>query len=219
MTRRRWILLGAALVVLVVVGGALYARAQLAPSPPDRSHPTTTLVDAAGHPPVGAKVTCTTALGDLSTDVEYHMVDHSEPVVAGGPVSMTLAMPFVQVDLPIAVDFVSGTTHLSAPEGMRITEASMDATESVDFTSAEVTVDPDGGGLTFTIAGSFPMNGTVRNVPLLHVAGTVTGAAGEEIVVVPPDQVTSRSDAGIFGTQDSTCRVVDLPTIARIPIS
>jgi hypothetical protein len=205
-------------LVVVAIVGSFGLRSCVGPGSPDRSHPTTSFAPVPGHPTVSLHVTCTSVVGDLTTTVDYRLVDVGEPVTPGSNLQIDLAMPFVQVSLPVAVRFISGTTHLPAPEGVRFIEASMVPSSNADFGSATATVDPDGRGLTYSLTGSFPMDGTTRNLPVLSIGGVVDAPAGTSLQFPPPDKVTAHTDAGIFGEQDSTCRV-ESGAIAEIPVT
>jgi hypothetical protein len=206
------------LLLAVAVVGSFGLRSCVGPGSPDRSHPTTSIAPVPGHPTVSLHVTCTSVVGDLTTTIDYRLVDVSEPITSGSSLRLDLAMPFVQVSLPVAVRFISGTTHLPAPEGFRFTEASMVPSSNADFTSTSAIVDPDGQGLTYSLIGSFPMDGTTRNLPVLSIGGVVDAPAGTTLRFPPPDEVTAHTDAGIFGKQDSTCRV-ESGAIAEIPVT
>lgn len=219
--RRRWILAGAAAVVaLVLFGGGLWLRASVAPGEADLSHPTTSVPLLEGHPPVRASVTCSTVAGDLDTTVQYRLLDYSEPVTQGSELRADLVLPFTQVRPPVAVDFVSGEIRLRAPDGLRFTGSSMVPASNIDFTTARATVDDDGRGLIIVLTGSFPMNGTPRNVPVLSITGVVEAPSGTTLSFPPPDEVIARVDAGPFGSQRSTCSGRGDPSpMAEIPVT
>ncbi len=207
------------MAALLLVGGGLWLRASVAPGQPDLTHPTTSVPLLEGHPPVRASVTCSTVAGDLDTTVEFRLLDHSEPVTQGSDLRADLVLPFMQVRPPVAVDFVSGEIRMRAPDGLRFTGASMVPATNVDFTTARATVDDDGRGLTIDLTGSFPMNGTPRNVPVLSITGVVEAPSGTTLSFPPPDEVTARVDAGPFGSQRSTCSGDDPSPIAQIPVT
>lgn len=216
--RRALASLAVLVVVLVVAGG--WAWSSLQPGGPDPDHPTTTVPALAGHPPVTASVTCDTAAGDLGTEVVFRVLDRSTPVVSGEPMRIELVLPFVQVQPPVPVSFVTGTVRLPAPEGLRLTEASMSPSSNIDFTAASAAVAPDGREVVVTLEGSFPMDGTERNVPVLALEGVVEAPPGSVLAFPPPSEVVADADAGLFGDQRSVCRgdaAVPAP-IAEVPV-
>jgi hypothetical protein len=90
---------------------------------------------------------------------------------------------------------------------------------NIDFTSARATVDDDGRGLTIILTGSFPMDGTTRNVPVLSITGLVEAPRGTVLGFAPPDEVIARVDAGPFGSQRSVCSGGDPSPMAEIRVT
>jgi hypothetical protein len=205
-----------AALVLFVVGA--WVRSSLDPGGPDPNHPTTTVAALAGHPPVAVSVTCDTAAGDLTTDVVFRLLDRTDPVTPGSTLRVELVLPFVQVRPPVPVTFVTGTVRLPVPEGLRVTDASMTPASNIDFTSAGAAVGPDGREVVIDLEGSFPMDGTPRNVPVLVLEGVVEAPSGAVLRFPQPTEVLADADAGLFGSQRSTCRSDDPAPIAEIPV-
>lgn len=218
--RRRWILAGAAAVVAwsssAVACGCAPRWRRVRPTSATR--PPRSLSWKAIHR--CASVTCSTVAGDLDTTVQYRLLDYSEPVTQGSELRADLVLPFTQVRPPVAVDFVSGEIRLRAPDGLRFTGSSTVPASNIDFTTARATVDDDGRGLIIVLTGSFPMNGTPRNVPVLSITGVVEAPSGTTLSFPPPDEVIARVDAGPFGSQRSTCSGRGDPSpMAEIPVT
>ena len=81
---------------------------------------------------------------------------------------------------------------------LRLTELDADNPAT---TSAKV----EGDSVSFTINGSFPLDGTTRAVPTLLVDATVTATTGEDIVWRTPTSIVGSASVPILGSQSSTC--------------
>ncbi len=164
-------------------------------------------------PPTTAKVgntdvytyqlVCPSPVGELSTDIQFSVTDSNEDVRPGATVTYSIDAPLAQVKAPITPTFVSSTTTYAVPAGFSVTSARMQPPSNADFPSATATVGD--GTVSFTINGSFPLDGTPRQVPTLVVEGTVTGAAGTPITWSTPTSIVGKATVPVLGEQTSTC--------------
>lgn len=149
------------------------------------------------------QLVCPSAVGDLSTSLQYTVTDSIEDVRTGETVSYSINAPLAQVKAPVTPTFVSSTTTFAVPAGFNATSATMNPTANADFTSTSTSVKD--GTVAFTINGSFPLDGSSRTVPTLVVTGTVTATNGQDIVWNTPTSVVGQASIPILGTQTSSC--------------
>jgi hypothetical protein len=146
---------------------------------------------------------CPSPIGELTTELTYTVTDDADPAPTGTTVTYRIDAPLAQVKAPITPTFEQSTVTLAVPQGFDATSASMDPASNADFTSA--TAQLSDGSVSYTLMGSFPLNGDPRQVPTLVVTGNVTAAAGSTITWMTPTAVDGKAKAGILGTQSSNC--------------
>lgn len=146
---------------------------------------------------------CPSPIGELTTTLTYTVTDDADPVHTGETVTYRIDAPLAQVKAPITPTFEESTVTLAIPQGFDATTASMDPSSNADFNSATAQI--SNGSVSYTLTGSFPLNGEPKQVPTLVVTGKVTAPAGSTITWMTPTAVDGKAKAGIFGSQTSNC--------------
>lgn len=149
------------------------------------------------------QLVCPSPVGDLSTSIEFTVTDSIENLVEGEAVTYSITAPLAQVKSPVTPTFESSTTTYAIPTGLKVTAARMDPTSNSDFPTTSTKVDAT--SVSFTINGSFPLDGSPRTVPTLVIDATVTATTGEDIVWSTPSSIVGSASIPILGSQSSTC--------------
>jgi hypothetical protein len=149
------------------------------------------------------QLVCPSAVGDLSTNLQFTVTDSIENVTSGETVTYTIQAPLAQVKAPVTPTFVNSTTTYAIPAGFQATSAVLDPTSNSDFPTTTVNI--VGQTVVSTINGSFPLDGTPRTVPALKVTGTITAQSGQDITWQTPQSVVGEASVPILGNQTSTC--------------
>lgn len=155
---------------------------------------------------------CDTLIGKVETPVTYTVTRSIEPVPAGGQITYSIVAPVAQVETPVPATFVASDVTFGIPEGLNVIEVEADPPSTPDFTSA--TAELSGDTVVLRLRGSFPLDETHREVPLLRVTGIVTAPSGSEIVWTTPRQVVGTARVDFFGEQVTTCIFEKPGTIA-----
>jgi hypothetical protein len=146
---------------------------------------------------------CPSPIGELTTALTYTVTDDVDPVHTGDTVTYRIDAPLAQVKAPITPTFEESTVTLAIPQGFDARSASMDPSSNADFNSATAQISD--GSVSYTLTGSFALNGDPRQVPTLVVTGNITAAAGSTVTWMTPTAVDGKAKAGIFGSQTSNC--------------
>lgn len=203
---------GVAVVVLAVAMGVSACVGKgdsVTPTPP-----TTAMV---GNTEVFTyQLVCPSPVGDLSTAIQFTVTDSLEELKTGETVTYTIEAPLAQVKAPVTPTFESSTTTYAIPTGFTVTSAHLDPASNSDFTSSSTNVTDT--SVSFTINGSFPINGTPRDVPLLEIEGKVTAASGEQIVWSTPTSIVGKASVPLLGSQSSTCTFPTTGTVGTTTV-
>lgn len=149
------------------------------------------------------QLVCPSPVGDLSTSIDFTVTDSIENLVEGESVTYSITAPLAQVKSPVTPTFESSTTTYAIPAGLKVTAARMDPESNSDFPTSSTKVDDT--SVSFTINGSFPLDGTPRTVPTLVIDATVTATPGQDIVWTTPTSIVGSASVPILGSQTSNC--------------
>ena len=188
----------------VVVAVSIVSLATACAGTSDSALPLTPTTTRVGNTEVYTyQLVCPSPVGDLSTSIEFTVTDSIENLVNGEAVTYSITAPLAQVSSPVTPTFESSTTTYAIPAGLTVTAARMDPTSNSDFPTASTKVDPT--SVSFTIEGSFPLDGSPRTVPTLVIDATVTATTGEDIVWETPTSIVGAASVPILGSQSSSC--------------
>jgi len=149
------------------------------------------------------QLVCPSPVGDLATSIEFTVTDSLEHVTNGEAVTYSIKAPLAQVKSPVTPTFESSTTTYAIPAGLKVTSAALDPESNSDFPTTSTKVDDT--SVSFTINGSFPIDGSPRQVPVLVIDATVTAGPGEDITWTTPTSIVGSASVPILGSQSSSC--------------
>ena len=195
-TNRRWTTIAVALAVVVTGAACAGTADSAAPLPPTTMRVGNTDVFT-------YQLVCPSPVGDLSTSIEFTVTDSVEHLANGESVTYSIKAPLAQVQSPVTPTFESSTTTYAIPAGLTVTSARLDPEANADFTSNSTKVDAT--SVSFTINGSFPLDGSPRTVPVLVIETTVTAGADQDITWETPTSIVGNASVPILGSQSSSC--------------
>jgi hypothetical protein len=149
-------------------------------------------------------LSCASPIGAITSDATFTFVASADPVKSGGAVTYTLTPPSNGAQM-LSPTFISSTSEYVVPAGLTIDSVAMQESSTADYSTLEVAL--DGGEIELTELGSFTMNSTPRPVPPFIIDAHVTAASGGTISWMPPIDIVGEANAGIFGTQTSSCTI------------